>query len=74
MQSSVEYEAAECRIAATYDEVHDAEALRWRPLLQVDADASVGTSWSDLGCLYWIGRDVSDRWPRDDDVAYVHQI
>lgn len=74
VQSSVEYEAAESRIAATYDEVHDAEALRWRPLLQVDADASVGTSWSDLGCLYWMGRDVSDRWPGDDDVAYVHQI
>lgn len=74
LQSSVEYEAAESRLAATYDEAHDAEALRWRPLLQVDADASVGTSWSDLGCLYWLGRDVSDRWPGDDDIAYVHQI
>lgn len=74
LQSSVEYEAAESRLPATYDEVHDAEALRWRPLLQIDSDASVGTSWSDLGCLYWLGRDVSDRWPADDDVAYVHQI
>lgn len=74
LQSSVEYEAAESRVAATYDEVHDAEALRWRPLLQIDADASVSTPWSDLGCLYWLGRDVTDRWPDDGDVAFVHQI
>lgn len=57
VQAPVELETAELRLgAATYDDVHEEEALRWRPLLQVDSDGEAGTAWEPATCLYWLVR------------------
>lgn len=74
VQGSVELEAAEVRLGeATYDETHIAEALRWRPLLQVDSDDAAGTSWGDAGCLYWLARTDGTTPPSPSDVAFTWQ-
>ncbi|MGF9757794.1 YwqG family protein [Microvirga sp. 0TCS3.31] len=57
VQAPVELETAELRLgAATYDDVHEEEALRWRLLLQVDSDWAAGTAWEPATCLYWLAR------------------
>lgn len=74
VQGPVELEAAEVRLGeASYDEVHDAEALRWRPLLQVDSDDAAGTSWGDAGCLYWLARTDGSTPPEESDIAFTWQ-
>ncbi len=74
VQGSVEWEAAETRLGrATYDEVHLAEAMHWRPLLQVDSDEDLGTSWGDDGCLYWLARTDGTSVAGTEDVAFTWQ-
>jgi len=72
VQGPVELEAAQTRLGeATYDEVHVAEAMRWRPLLQVDSDDAAGTSWGDEGCLYWLARTDGSTLPDLADPADI---
>jgi hypothetical protein len=74
VQGPVELEAAETRLGeATYDDAHTAEALHWRPLLQVDSDDTAGTSWGDAGCLYWLARTDGTTPPRESDIAFTWQ-
>jgi uncharacterized protein YwqG len=75
VQASVELEAAQAALgAATHDDVHHAEALRWRLLLQVDSDWAAGTAWEPATCLYWLARTDGVRPPRlPDDVAFTWQ-
>lgn len=74
VQGPVELEVAETRLGkATYDDVHTAEALCWRPLLQVDSDDAAGTSWGDSGCLYWLARTDGTTPPRESDIAFTWQ-
>jgi len=72
VQGPVELEAAETRLGeATYDEAHVAEAMRWRPLLQVGSDDAAGTSWGDEGCLYWLARTDGSTLPDLADPADI---
>lgn len=75
VQAPVELEAAELHLGAvTYDATHRAEALRWRPLLQVDSDWDDGTAWEPATCLYWLARTDGTRVPSiPDDVAFTWQ-
>lgn len=75
VQGSVELEAAETRLgAATYDDVHTAEALRWRPLLQVASDYDSGACWEPADCLYWLVRIDGTHPPRlPDEIAFTWQ-
>ena len=75
VQASVELEAAEVALgAATYDDAHRTEALRWRLLLQVDSDWAAGTAWEPATGLYWLARTDGVRPPRlPDDVAFTWQ-
>ena len=74
VQGPVEYEAAETRLGeARYDDAHRAEALRWRPLLQIDSDDDAGTCWGDAGCLYWLARTDGTRPPTEADIAFTWQ-
>ncbi|MGB0100040.1 MAG: YwqG family protein [Nocardioides sp.] len=74
VQGTVEYEAAETRLGeGRYDAAHTAEALRWRPLLQIDSDDAAGTSWGDEGCLYWLTRTDDDGVAGIHDVAFTWQ-
>lgn len=74
VQGSVELEAAETRLGgATYDDAHTAEALHWRPLLQVDSDDAAGASWGDAGCLYWLARTDGTTPPSESDIAFTWQ-
>ncbi|HYH73461.1 MAG TPA: DUF1963 domain-containing protein [Nocardioides sp.] len=46
VQGPVELEVSETRLGeATHDDAHEAEALGWRPLLQIDSDHAAGPSW-----------------------------
>lgn len=72
VQGPVEYEAAVTG-EATYDDAHTAEALNWRPLLQIDSDEAAGTSWGDAGCLYWLARTDGTSAPRESDIAFTWQ-
>lgn len=75
VQGPVELEVAETRLEqASYDDVHTAEALRWRPLLQVASDWAAGTAWEPATCLYWLVRTDGTRPPvLPDDVAFTWQ-
>lgn len=75
VQGPVELEAAESRLGrATYDDVHVAEALQWRPLLQVDSDLASGTGWEPASCLCWLARADGTTAPRlTDDIAFTWQ-
>jgi uncharacterized protein YwqG len=75
IQGPVELEVAQVRLGrATYDDVHTAEALRWRPLLQVDSDSSAGTCWGDMGRLHWLARTDGEQPLRlPDDVGFTWQ-
>lgn len=72
VQGAVEWEAAEARLgAATWDEEHRREALRWRPLLQVDGGAD--SAWGDAGCLYWLARTDGTRPPEPSELGFTWQ-
>lgn len=74
VQGPVEYEAAETRLGeANFDDAHTAEALRWRPLLQLDSDDAAGMNWGDAGCLYWLARTDGTIPPRESDIAFTWQ-
>lgn len=74
VQGPVEFEAAETHLGeAAYDARHRAEALRWRPLLQVDSDPGAGTSWGDEGCLYWLARTDGTHPPHFGETAFTWQ-
>lgn len=60
VQGPVELEVAQAAIAEENpygSAAHIAEALQWRPLLQVDSDDASQMMWGDVGTLYWLGRD-----------------
>ena len=74
VQGPVELEVAETRLRRTrFGRRHHAEAERWRPLLQVDSDEVAGTSWGDIGCLYWLARTDGSLPPTADDIAFTWQ-
>jgi Domain of unknown function (DUF1963) len=74
VQGPVELEVAETRLGeATYDDAHEAEALGWRPLLQIDSDHAAGPSWGAADCLYWLARTDGAAAPRESDVAFTWQ-
>lgn len=75
VQGPVELEAAETRLGrASYDDVHTAEALRWRPLLQVASDHDAGPAWEPAECLYWLVRTDGTRPLRvPDDIGFTWQ-
>lgn len=74
VQGAVEYEAAEGRLGASlFDETHTVEALRWRPLLQVDSDDEADVSWGDAGVLYWLARTDGTTPPGPEDVGFTWQ-
>jgi len=60
VQGPVELEVAQAALSGPFeygDSVHVAEALAWRPLLQVDSDDKSQMMWGDVGMLYWLRRD-----------------
>ena len=75
VQASVELETAELRLgAATSDDVHQEEALRWRLLLQIDSDWAAGTAWEPATCLYWLARtDGAGPLRVPDDIGFTWQ-
>lgn len=74
VQGPVELEAAATRLGeATYDDAHEAEALRWRPLLQIDSDYAAGPTWGEAACLYWLARTDGVTPPREADIAFTWQ-
>lgn len=67
VQGPAELEVAQAAISeeiAYGSAAHIAEALAWRPLLQVDSDDVSQMMWGDVGALYWLRRD-SDRDARE---------
>lgn len=73
VQGPVEYEAVETRLGeANHDDTHDAEALRWRPVLQIDNGAA-GWIWGDANCLYWLARTDGTASALDSDIAFTWQ-
>lgn len=73
-QGPVELEVAEIPLGkATYDDAHTAEALRWRPLLQIDSDHAAGPAWGEADCLYWLARTDGAAPPCESDIAFTWQ-
>lgn len=70
-QGPVEHEVAEAALGGdvSYEDPRlEAEARRWRLLLQVDSDDEVGMAWGDSGILYWLAR------PEDLERGDVSQV
>ena len=67
VQGPVELEVAQAAVpedVAHGSAEHVAEAVAWRPLLQLDSDDASQMMWGDVGTLYWLRRD-SDRGARE---------
>ena len=76
VQGPVELEVAQAALSRPFeygDAVHVAQALAWRPLLQVDSDDNSQMMWGDVGMLYWLRRDSGAVAPEMGPVSFTWQ-
>jgi uncharacterized protein YwqG len=76
VQGPVEYEVAQAALDGSFDygdAAHTAEALRWSLLLQVDSDDASEMMWGDVGMLYWLCSEVSNKAGELAPVSFTWQ-